>query len=320
MKNHPIDPLAAQDIREQVDKILRGLGSPDPPLDLSMVRELLKLDRQFYSTTNTGWLLESASRVRVGAKQLLMRPALILDAVQQAGLRALWIPDKRRILISEELPIKKRRHAEAHEIAHSITPHHGRFLFGDDRETLRTSCHEKLEAEANFGSGQLLFLTGRFRAEVDDLPRTLATVQSLAKRFGNTLTMTLWRLVEEAHAGEPMFGVISAHPLHGDFDPQAPCRYFIESPTFRDDFGDTVTEVAAFQHIQSYASPATGGLLGGAEVVFGDRRGDRHCFRMETFFNRYEALTLATHRGVVPPQVSVPAGIGGQWPSRGRGV
>ena len=308
MKNQPIDPYAAQDIRDQVDKILGGLDNPEPPLDLRDVRELLKLDCQFYSTKDTSSLREYVSKVMVGAKQLAKRPSLMLDVVRRAGLKALWIPDRKRILLSEELPQLKRRHAEAHEITHSITPHHRLFLFGDDRETLRASCHEKLESEANFGSGQLLFLRGRFLAEARDLPRTLNTVQALAKTFGNTLTMTLWRLVEEAQADEPMFGIISSHPkrLGEDFNPQAPCRYFVESPAFRGSFGAAVTEVAAFGAIQSYASWARGGPLGEDDVVFNDCRGERHCFHMETFFNGYEALTLGTHRGLVPGQVVVP--------------
>lgn len=311
MKHQPIDPLTAQDIQAQVDKILRGLDNPEPPLDLRDVRELLNLDCQFYSTNDTGWLRESVSRIKVGAKQLAMRPALILEVVQQAGLKALWIPDRKRILISDALPLPKRRHAEAHEITHSITPHHQLFLFGDDRETLRASCHEKLESEANFGSGQLLFLRGRFPAEAHDLPRTLHTVRALAKAFGNTITMTLWRIVEEAHADEPMFGIISPHPKHlgKDFDPQAPCRYFIGSPAFRESFGAVVTEVAAFQAIQSYASPARGGPLGEGDVVFNDCAGERHCFHMETFFNSHEALTLGTHRGLAPAQVVVPRSL-----------
>ncbi len=308
MKNHPIDPFAAEDIKDQVDKVLRGLDNPEPPLDLGDVRELLKLDLQFYSTRNTGALREFVSRVKVGGKQIAMRPTLILDVVSQAGLKALWIPDRSRILINEELHKLKRRHAVGHEITHSIMPHHRLFLFGDDRETLRTSCHEKLESEANFGSGQLLFLRERFVEEANDLPPTLNTVQKLAKRFGNTITMTLWRLVEEAHAGKPVFGVISPHPkrLCDDFDPTTPCRYFIESPAFRERFG-IVTEVAAFEAIQEYVSWARRGPLGESYGDFVGCDGESHRFHMETFFNGYEALTIGTHRGLVPAQVAVPA-------------
>lgn len=307
MKNNPIDPLAAQDIRDQVDKILRGLSNPEPPLNLSDVRELLRLDLQFYSSTNTGPLREHLSRLKVGAKQVVRRPTLILDVVRRSGLKALWLPDRKRILIDQDLADLKKRHAEAHEITHSITPHHSAFFFGDNRETLRTSCHEKLEAEANFGSGQLLFLRKCFAEEAHDMPRTIATVRQLSKTFGNTITMTLWRLVEEAHADEPIFGVVSPHPKNpgDDFDAAAPCRYFIESPAFRRQFG-TVTEVSAFKAIQGYASRARGGPLGAGDVVFHDCSGKRHCFHMETFFNGYEALTLGTYRGLVPTQVVVP--------------
>ncbi len=296
MRNAPIDPFAAQDIRDQVDKVLSGLGNPAPPVDLREVRELLKLDRQFYSSTNTGPLRESISAVKIGAKQIAKRPTLILDVVRKAGLKALWLPDRRRILIDEGIPDLKKRHTEAHEITHSITPHHQHFLFGDDEETLRSSCHEKLEAEANYGSGRLLFLGDRFEQEASELPRTLATVKRLAKGYGNTITMTLWRLVEEAHQGTPMFGVISVHPIRlgPEFDPRLPCRYFIESPAFRERFGN-VTEASAFQAIQRYASGRAGGPLGVGEQVFIGQRGERHLFRMETFFNGYRALTLGTY-------------------------
>ena len=270
------------------------------------MRELLKLDIQFYSSTDSGALSEFVSKVKVGAKQIAMRPTLILEVVREAGLKALWLPDRKRILIDEDIADLKKRHAEAHEITHSITPHHGLFCFGDDRETLRTSYHEKIESEANFGSGQLLFLRERFIAEAHDLPQTLTTVRELAKTFGNTITMTLWRLVEEAHANEPIFGMVSPHPkyLCDDFDPTAPCRYFIESPRFRERFG-TVTEIEAFEAIQDYSSLAHRGPLGEGDVVFRDCDGEHHRFHLETFFNGYEALTLGTHRGLVPEQVIV---------------
>lgn len=69
MYNHLLRPLTAADIDAQVEKILRGLGHPEPPLDLHLVRELLRLDRQFYSSSDTGWLREKVSRLRVAGLQ-----------------------------------------------------------------------------------------------------------------------------------------------------------------------------------------------------------------------------------------------------------
>ena len=304
MKNVPIDLHAARDIQEQVDKVLRGLGNPEPPLDLREVRELLNLDRQFYSSTNTSALREKVSKLKIGAKQLVKRPSLLLDVVRKADLRALWLPDRNRILINEDIPDLKKRWAEAHEVAHSITPWHAHFLLGDDGETLRSTCHEKLEHEANFGSGQLLFLQRRFVEETQDLPHTLKSVQSLNKTFGNTLTSTLWRLVEEGHRGECIFGVVSGHPKcqKEDFEPTAPCQYFIESPSFREQFGN-VTQVEAFRSIQGYSSWNKGGPLGEGDVDFVARNGERHRFHLETFYNGYDALTLGIHCGAVRVQV-----------------
>lgn len=306
MKNYPIDPYAARDIKTQVDKVLQRLSNSEPPLDLREVRELLKLDRQFFSHDNPGLLSELVSKVRVGAKQLAMRPTLIIDVIRKAELKALWIPDRKRILIDKDIPTLKMRHIEAHEIAHSITPHHAPFLFGDNRETLRPSCYEQLEAEANFGASQLLFLRERFISEANDLPRTLETVRALAIAFGNTITTTLWRLVEEARPDESLFGIVSGHPtqLVNEFDSKQPCRYFIESPTFRERFSN-VTEVSAFEAIQGYVSKSGGGHLGNGEVVFADSDGQRHRFWMETFFNSYDALTLGVHLGPVPAIVAV---------------
>ncbi len=300
MKNAAIDVLAARDIRSQVDKVLRGLGNPEPPINLLEVRELLKLDVQYYSGVNDGPLREMISKVKVGAKQLLMRPSLILDVVRKAQLRALWLPDRRRILIDETIPELKKRHAEAHEIVHCITPHHESFLLGDDRETLSPSFHEELEGEANYGASQLLFMRGGFTELARDLPQRFDSVEKLSKVFGNTLTMTLWRFVEDTPPDQATFGMITCHPwyLPEDVDEAGPCRHFIESAGFRGQFGN-VTEAGAFQAMKSYATRARGGPLGEAEVVFKSRTGESHRFRMESFSNRYEVLTLGIHLGPV---------------------
>ena len=41
--NYHLDPLTARDIDIMVTKVLRGLGKPEPPLNLDNVRALLVL-------------------------------------------------------------------------------------------------------------------------------------------------------------------------------------------------------------------------------------------------------------------------------------
>jgi hypothetical protein len=98
LKNIYLRDRTAQDINELVGKVLRDLGNPAPPLHLDHVRELLRLDRQYYSSTEDGALREVAHRLTIAGKQVLARPALLLDAIKKFDLRALFIPDGKRIL------------------------------------------------------------------------------------------------------------------------------------------------------------------------------------------------------------------------------
>lgn len=162
MKNKEIERFTAEDLDSQVAKVLRGLGNPEPPLDLRDVRELQKLDRAYYSSQDDSPLRERYSQLKIAGKQIIRRPTLLLDVIRKAKISALWIPDRRRILIDEETPKLKHRWFEAHEIGHSLAPWHERYLFGDDSETVLPTCIETLESEANYIAGQLLFLQDRF--------------------------------------------------------------------------------------------------------------------------------------------------------------
>lgn len=296
MKSVQIGEKERIEIDAQIDKVLRGLGNPDPPIRLDDVRELLRLDRQYYSSTDDSVVREFISKVKIGVQQLFLRPTLIFDIVKKASVSAFWIPDGKRILIDKELPQLKHRWAETHEVIHSITEWHKLFLFGDSTRELNPACHDQLEAEANYGAGQLLFVRGRFVQEARDMEMNISNVKVLSTRFGNTMTSTLWRYVEQLGVKQPMIGLVTVHPnrLPEDHDPTAPCKYFIESSAFRKRFGN-VAEVEVFDILQQYCSNANGGPLGSTEVILKDINGKPHVFWFETFFNRYEALTLAYH-------------------------
>lgn len=308
MKNVVIGAHETADLRAQVAKVLRGLGAPQPPLDLRDVRELLRLDRQYYSSTDDSAVREFVSKVKIAGTQIVARPTILLDVIRKASLSALWVPDRKRILIDRDTPVLKHRWYEAHEIGHSLPPWHGEFLYGDSETTLSPMCHEQLEAEANYAAGQLLFLGGRFAVEALDNAATLASVRTLAKRFGNTMTSTLWRYVEEAHDGQPMVGLVNPRALPGDAlanTSHLPSRYCIESPSFKTRFDCTEPQLLAA--VSTYAMYRRGGPLGEAEIVLVDRNGDGHIFRFESFSNGHSTLTLAVYARPILPFVAVPA-------------
>jgi hypothetical protein len=295
LKNILIRERTARDIDEQVSKVLRGLGNPEPPLSLDEVRELQRLDRGYYSSTEDGALREVAHRLLVAGKQVLARPALLGEAVKKWSLRALYLPDRKRILIDKDLPESKQRWGEAHEIGHSIIPWHESTMLGDNKQTLTPACHEQIENEASYAAGQLLFLQQRFVREARDLGVGIDAIKTLKRRYGNTITTTLWRYIEQSET--PLLGCISYHPhrLPPDFNPTAPFRYFIGSRKFIEQFSN-VREPDIFKAIRSYCQNRRGGPLGAADVILADDSGKRHVFHFETFFNQYDALTVGAYK------------------------
>ena len=297
-KNRIISVTTARDIDHRVERVLRGLGNPDPPLSLENVRELLKIDREFYTADDPSLAREVISRIRVATVQVYRRPSLLADAIRKLSLKALYLPDRKRILLDESLPEKKHRWNEVHEIGHSLIPWHEDLMFGDNEYTLSQDCREQIETEANFAAGRLLFLRERFTDEACALEPSIENVRALHKVFGNTLSTTLYRFVESAGVERPIVGMITGHPhvsrRSDDFDPANPCSHFIQSPAFARFFG-RMSEAELFAAVASYCGSQRGGPLGEDELILTDDNGDLHHFLFETFFNGYDALTLGKY-------------------------
>ena len=297
-KNKILRTKTAADIDKRVERVLQGLGNPEPPLDLRTVRELLELDHRYYSSDDPGILQETVSKLRVGGKQVLLRPILLIEAIRKLDLRALYIPDQKRILIDESQPRLKHRWSEAHEIGHSILPWHKGAMLGDDEHTLVPACHALLESEANFAAARLLFLREKFVSEAIDLPPSLASMKVLKERFGNTYATTIWRCVETWGADTPIVGLITDHPHPGrrkpDFDPKEPCKHFIQSLAFETKFAN-VPESAVFDQVVEYCSNKRGGPLGESDILLMDDNGEHHVFQFESFHYSHQTLTIGVH-------------------------
>ncbi len=68
-KNYLVDQQTAHDIDERVERVLRGLGNPEPPLRLEDVRALLKLDRAFYKADDPGLGVRPSNGIFLDASQ-----------------------------------------------------------------------------------------------------------------------------------------------------------------------------------------------------------------------------------------------------------
>ncbi len=307
MISEGVGEYEADDIRKIVTRILRDLGNPEPPLNLAHLRALLDLNIGYYSTANTTLLQDVAARVRVGTKQVFERPMLLVEAVTKAKLSALWVPDTKRILIEETVPKPKHRWIEGHEVGHSIIPWHREFLFGDNEYTLDPICHAIVEAEANYAASQMLFLQQRFSREARDGNLDFKAIKAIAERFGNTLTTTLWRMVEDRDPAAPVFGMVTAHPHYpeiGTGDGGESIRYFIRSQAFCEQFG-SVTPEAAFAMIERNATRRKRGPVFDASDTLHNANGQQCEFRLESFCNSHALLTYGVFVRVRPTLVAV---------------
>jgi len=232
------------------------------------------------------------NRLTVGGKQIAQRPTILLDFVKSFQLDALYLPDQKRILLNKDIATPKQRWNEGHEIGHSIIPWHESLMLGDNQFTLNPSCHELLEAEANYAARRLLFLQTMFSTMVLDMPKTIASTNALAKHFGNTLTTTFYGVIEAVDI--PACGLISQHPTRRKSKdaPKELYSHFIRSKVFEEKF-PSVTPEMIMGIVRSYSSFGNG-PLGESETFLFDDRGDKHTFSFETFYNGYAALTLGT--------------------------
>ena len=241
--NRYLGERTARDIDSRVRKVLRDLGDPEPPLRLEEVREVLDLDRAYYSSGDDGILRETVHRLKMAGKQVIKRPALLLEVVRKLDLKALWIPDRKRILLDKELPSAKQRWAEAHEIGHSLLPWHELVMHGDQSRTLSYASQQQLESEANFAAGRMLFLQDGFMQHLESADFNFDRVREISKRFGNTITSTLWRSVESTD--KAAFGLVSQHPQHPDGINSSAVRYFVRSRAFETQFAQTAANARA---------------------------------------------------------------------------
>lgn len=289
MNNIFLDSKTVRDVNKAVDRVHQELGYTGGAIELREVRDLLKLDLKYYRIDDPGLLDEVVHKLKVGAKQVIARPGLFVEAVRKFDLSALFVPDRKRILVDDSVPDLKKRWYETHEIAHSLIPWHADYTLGDDRSTLSQGCHERIEAEANYGAGRLLFPNQVFTEHRLSNTMSLARVREIAKHFGNTITSTLWRCVEQSE--ELMFAAIGEHPQRLR-DDKPMIEYFIRSQTFAAQFPN-VTDGDVWAWMCGYCTKKATGPLGTMEQTIQDANGVSHVFVIESFSNGYNVLTLA---------------------------
>jgi len=105
------------------------------------------------------------------------------------------------------------------------------------------------------------------------------------KRYGNTMTSSLWRLVETLDI--PALGLVGPHPRGGTLGSaeNQECRYFIRSRSFMERFSN-VAEQTASAVLRDNSSNRRGGPIADNDVILVDDRGEQQLFHLESFLQR----------------------------------
>lgn len=303
MSQEVVSQGTARRIDERVARLLKDVDAVEPPLDLDAVREVLELDRGYYSADNTGLLRDVFHKLQIGSKQVIKDPTRILDVVKERKLRALWVPQKRKILLDETLHPLQQRWGEGHEIIHSVIPHHQVLTLGDPEHTLSHSCLELIEAEANYGAGRLLYLGDAFKERLLDGDTSLSRAMDLAGEFGNSRKSGLWRTVESLDI--PACGVCSVHPWERGVEPSDRVSHFIRSTHFINQFAG-VSAGDVFRRLAKVVYRKGFGSIGEKEdVILEDIAGAEHLFHFECWANKYGVISLGRCRSARTVVVAV---------------
>lgn len=130
------------------------------------------------------------------------------------------------------------------------------------------------------------------------------SIKYFAKRYNNTITSTLWRIVEEREPECAVFGMISIHPHHPEIgqSDNGDIQYFIRSTCFKEQFANVMPE-DAFSLLERHANRNKNGLVVNAQDALVDVNCETYEFRIESFSNSYALLTYGVC-GIKTPMVS----------------
>ena len=284
MKNPQVKPSVKRRIDRSVGRLLADLAGLEPPLDLEQVRAKLELDLHYYSGKDPSHFRQFVHTIKVAGRERLPGKKQLSWIIEKLGLKGFLFWESNEIHIDSDLHKIKYRWAESHEIGHKLCEWHKHYLLGDSKTELSPTCHAKIEAEANYASGQLVFMQQRFVDELMGVPLSIASLKDHSSTFGNSKATTLWRMVEEFRGKQSVVGIVSGHPHHpsDEFDSLEPCRYVVQSDEFRVKFSN-ITEIQLFNTLKAYCGFKKGGELGIKEVDLLDDNGERREFVFESF-------------------------------------
>jgi len=274
-----------KEIDKNISRVLNDAGIKKPPVIIEDVLACLELNRDFYDLDDPSLLQRVFHKIKVGGVKLK-------QLKEKINLSAIWMPDKKVILVDKSLPAIKQDWASFHDTTHTILKWHKPFFLGDTAQTLDPDFQEMLESEANYGASALMFGGKIFTKEGLDTSPEWSSIETLKKRYKKSWVTTLRRYVEFTH-DIPMIMMVST-PLWLDIpiEQTHPWRHIVFSPSYYLKFKSLNPE-SFYDLVNSNIAKRRGGIVGDFEFYITDMTGRRCDFRAECFFNTHYVITMA---------------------------
>jgi hypothetical protein len=151
----------------------------------------------------------------------------VREPLRERLLGAVWF-EERALFVRAGQSAARRRFTEAHENAHLLCPWHAAVLRVDTADELFGPLASGIEAEANYGAGQLIFQGARFAEEAGAHERSLHTPFALARIYGASRHAAAYHYAE-SHRDAVALVIAGRWP---DATGRLPVWRTVESPAF----------------------------------------------------------------------------------------
>jgi hypothetical protein len=210
------------------------------------------------------------------------------DDLRARLLGALWF-EERTLFVDPRQSQARRRFTEAHETVHLLCPWHASVLRLDTAAELFGELSRGVEAEANFGAGQLIFQGTAFADEARRHDRSLRTPFALAKAYGASRHAAAHHYVESNP--DPLVLLVAGRwpgpdgclPIWRSVESQSFRRHFARLPNL-DTIAGPLAEAIDQARTSTDPKPAT--------LLLTDRAGRLRQARAEVANNRHCHLIL----------------------------
>lgn len=258
---------SAEATKKLAQSLLAECGLLEPPLNLDVLYDKLKLER--YS-------------------RLFQNDCVWQNYKLPKDIRAILDVNEKLVIINCGAHEKQQFFASAHEVGHFVIPWQRELLYFCSIWDLKEKTRKLFEQEANIFAAEILFYSDLFTLESRDLSFGMQSIIELAERYNVSLEAAARRYVERSHIP---CALMVCDPINNSVidllaPPSTKLLYYHRSDSFNIDF--KIPQIFPPEHVISRACSKLGDICCGELTVSGTT------LYRESIFTKYKVLSLVS--------------------------